>query len=409
MYNLTERSIILGVTGSIAVYKAVDLTSKLTQAGALVDVVMTPEATKFVAPITFQSVSGRRVYWDMWDPNSDVSEPHIALARRAELLVIAPATATMIARLALGLAEEMVSLTALATRAPVMVCPAMDSQMFEHPATQEQLHVLRSRGASVVGPDAGRLASGQVGRGRLAEVEFIIGGIRHVLGQTGDLAGKKVVVSAGGTHEPIDPVRFVGNNSSGKMGFSLAEAARDRGAEVTLVSGPSPLLDPFAVKVIRVKRAIEMRDAVTAVCADADALIMAAAVADYQPAEPVGEKIKRQDAESFALPLVRTPDILAEVPSRPGLVKVGFAAESQDLLAHARQKIEDKRLDLIVANDITASDAGFSVDTNRVIILDSVGKQEELPLMSKYDVAWHILNKVSALLAAKSQPTHDDA
>jgi phosphopantothenoylcysteine decarboxylase / phosphopantothenate---cysteine ligase len=398
MYNLTERSIVLGVTGSIAVYKAVDLTSKLTQAGARVDVVMTPEATKFVAPITFQSVSGRRVYWDMWDPNSDVAEPHIALARGADLLVIAPATATIIARLALGLAEEMVSLTALATRAPLVLCPAMDSQMFEHPATQEHLEVVLSRGAYVIGPEEGRLASGQIGRGRLAEVEFIIGGIRHVLGLTGDLAGKKVVVSAGGTHEPIDPVRFVGNNSSGKMGFALAEAARDRGAEVILVSGPSALSDPFAVEVIRVERAAEMRDAVITRCDDADVLIMAAAVADFQPAESVGEKIKRQHNEAMTLPLVRTPDILGEVPSRPGLVKVGFAAESHDLLDHARQKVADKQLDLIVANDITASDAGFSVDTNRVVILDSGGGQEELPLMSKYEVAWHILNRVSALL-----------
>jgi phosphopantothenoylcysteine decarboxylase / phosphopantothenate---cysteine ligase len=401
MYNLTGRSIVLGVTGSIAVYKAVDLTSKLTQAGALVDVVMTPEATKFVAPITFQSVSGRRVYWDMWDPNSDVSEAHIALARRADLLVIAPATATIIARLALGLAEEMVSLTALATRAPLVLCPAMDSQMFEHPATREHLQALRSRGVHVIGPEEGRLASGQIGRGRLAEVESIIGGIRHVLGLSGDLAGKKVVVSAGGTHEPIDPVRFVGNNSSGKMGFALAEAARDRGAEVILVSGPSSLTDPFAVEVIRVERAAEMRDAVISHCEDADALIMAAAVADFQPAETVGEKIKRQHTEAMTLPLVRTPDILGEVPSRHGFVKVGFAAESHDLLAHARQKVADKQLDFIVANDITASDAGFSVDTNRVVILDSGGAQQELPLMSKYEVAWHILDRVSALFKGR--------
>jgi phosphopantothenoylcysteine decarboxylase/phosphopantothenate--cysteine ligase len=406
MYNLTGRSIVLGVTGSIAVYKAVDLTSKLTQSGALVDVVMTPEATKFVAPITFQSVSGRRVYWDMWDPNSEVSEPHIVLARRADLLVIAPATATVMARLALGLAEEMVSLTGLATRAPLLVCPAMDSQMFEHPTTQEHLEALRKRGVHLIGPEEGRLASGQTGRGRLAEVESIIGGIRYVLGLNGDLAGKKVVVTAGGTHEPIDPVRFVGNISSGKMGFALAEAARDRGADVTMVSGPSPLADPFAVEVIRVRRAVEMRDAVVARCQDADALIMAAAVADFQPAETVGEKIKRQHVESLTLPLVRTPDILGEVPARPGFVKVGFAAESNDLLDHARQKIADKQLDLIVANDITASDAGFSVDTNRVVLLDATGSQEALPLMSKYDVAWHILDRVSALLSGRPDNNH---
>ena len=405
MYNLTDRNIVLGVTGSIAVYKAVDLASKLTQAGAVLNTIMTPEASKFVAPITFQGVSGRRPYWDMWDANNDLAEAHIALARQAELLVIAPATATVIARLALGLAEEMVSLTALATRAPLIVCPALDSQMFEHPATQEHLDTLRSRGIQIVGPEEGRLASGQVGRGRLSEVDTIIGWIRHVLGKDGDLAGKKVVVTAGGTHEAIDPVRFVGNSSSGKMGFALAEAARDRGANVVLVSGPSALPDPVAVEIVRVRRAAEMRDAVIAGCADADILIMAAAVADYQPAETVRDKIKRRQSETLSIPLVPTPDILAEVGVRAGLVKVGFAAESQDLLENARQKIEAKHLDLIVANDITASDAGFATDNNRVVILDRGGRKEELPLMPKYDVAWHILDRIVSLLAGKkSQP-----
>ena len=405
MYNLTDRNIVLGVTGSIAVYKAVDLASKLTQAGAVLNTIMTPEASKFVAPITFQGVSGRRPYWDMWDANNDLAEAHIALARQAELLVIAPATATVIARLALGLAEEMVSLTALATRAPLMVCPAMDSQMFEHPITQEHLNTLRSRGIQIVGPEEGRLASGQVGRGRLSEVDTIIGWIRHVLGKDGDLAGKKVVVTAGGTHEAIDPVRFVGNSSSGKMGFALAEAARDRGANVVLVSGPSALPDPVAVEIVRVRRAAEMRDAVIAGCADADILIMAAAVADYQPAETVRDKIKRRQSETLSIPLVPTPDILAEVGVRAGLIKVGFAAESQDLLENARQKIEAKHLDLIVANDITASDAGFATDNNRVVILDRGGRKEELPLMPKYDVAWHILDRIVSLLAGKkSQP-----
>jgi phosphopantothenoylcysteine decarboxylase/phosphopantothenate--cysteine ligase len=398
MYNLTDRKIILGVTGSIAVYKAVDLTSKLTQAGAQVDVLMTPAATKFVAPITFQAVSGRRVYWDMWDPQSDFSEPHVSLARAADLMVIAPATATCIARLALGLAEEMVSLTALATRAPLVVCPAMDSIMFDHPATQAHLQTLRTRGVHLIGPEEGRLASGQVGRGRLSEVESIIGGIRYVLGQSGDLAGKKVVVSAGGTHEAIDPVRFVGNRSSGKMGFAVAEAARDRGARVVLISGPTSLPDPPGVQVTRVESANEMRDTVVTEAADADVLIMAAAVADYQPAEAVGEKIKRQQSEGFSLPLVRTPDILAETGSRPGLIKVGFAAETNDLLDNARQKLKEKGLDLIVANDITADDAGFSVDTNRIIILDSEGGQEDVPLMSKYDAAWRILDRIAVLL-----------
>jgi phosphopantothenoylcysteine decarboxylase/phosphopantothenate--cysteine ligase len=401
MYNLTDRRIVLGVTGSIAVYKAVDLTSKLTQAGASVDVVMTPEATRFVAPITFQSLIGRRVYWDMWEPQSEISEPHVALARSADVMVIAPATATMIARLSLGLAEEMVSLTALATTAPLVVCPAMDANMFGHSATQAHVETLRGRGVYVIGPEEGRLASGQMGRGRLSEVETIIGGIRYVLGARGDLAGKKVVVSGGGTHEPIDPVRFVGNRSSGKMGFALAEAARDRGAKVTLISGPTALTDPVAVEIVRVERAAEMRDAVLEQTCDADALIMAAAVADYQPAEAVGQKIKRQQNESFTLPMVRTPDILAEVGQRAGLIKVGFAAESHELMANARAKVAGKGLDLIVANDITATDAGFLVDTNRIVILDPEGGEEEVPLMSKYDAAWRILDRVVALLARR--------
>ena len=403
MYNLTDRSIILGATGSIAVYKAVDLASKLTQAGSRVDVVMTPEATQFLSPITFQSVTGRRICWDMWDAHSEVAEPHVALARGAELMVVAPATATVIARLALGLAEEMVSLTALATRAPLVVCPAMDSQMYEHPATQGHVETLRARGVHFVGPEEGRLASGQVGRGRFSEVESIIGGIRYVLGLRGDLAGKKVVVSAGGTQEPIDPVRYVGNHSSGKMGFALAEAARDRGAVVALITAPSALSDPYAVTVQRVRCAVEMRDAVINHCDGADALIMAAAVADYQPAEALHEKIKRQDAEGLTVDLVRTPDILAEVGRPPGLVKVGFAAESHDLLANARHKLQTKGLDLIAANDITAQDSGFGADTNRVILLDRDGGQEELPLMLKYDVAWRILDRVAQIMGAKAK------
>jgi phosphopantothenoylcysteine decarboxylase/phosphopantothenate--cysteine ligase len=400
MYNLRDRNVVLGVTGSIAVYKAVDLASKLTQAEAHVDVIMTPEATEFVRPITFQSVTGRRVYWDMWDTSGE-AEAHVALARRAAVVVIAPATATILARLALGLAEDMVSLTALATRAPLLVCPAMDSNMYEHAATQGHLQTLCSRGVHVLGPEEGRLASGQIGYGRLSEVETILGGIRRVLGLGGDLAGMKIVVSAGGTQEPIDPVRFIGNHSSGKMGFAIAEAARDRGASVVLVTGPVALPDPYAVEVIRVRRATEMRDAVIGQCADADALIMAAAVADYQPGEPLGQKLKRQDSEALTLSLVRTPDILAEVGSRPSLVKVGFAAESHDLIANARQKVREKDLDLIAANDITAKGSGFGSDTNAVVLLDREGNQEDLGTLPKYEVAWRILDRVATLIQSK--------
>jgi phosphopantothenoylcysteine decarboxylase/phosphopantothenate--cysteine ligase len=396
MYNLTDRNIVLGVSGSIAAYKAADLASKLTQAGAKVDVVLTPAAARFITSLTFQGVSGRPAFVDMFDTASGASELHIELARRAHALVIAPATATTIARVALGLAEDMVSLTALATRAPIVVCPAMDPQMFGHAATQGHLETLRSRGVHVVGPEVGRLASGHVGPGRMSEVDSIIGAVRYVLGRDGDLAGKKVVVSAGGTQEPIDPVRYVGNYSSGKMGYAVAEAARDRGADVVLVSGPVALAAPYAVRVVSVHRAAEMRDAVVAECADADAVIMAAAVADYQPAEAAGQKIKRRQ-EELGLSLVRTPDILAEVGRRPGLVRVGFAAESEDLVANARRKLEDKGLDLIAANDVTAEGSGFGSDTNRVTLLDREG-EEELPLMSKYEVAGRILDRTVSLI-----------
>jgi phosphopantothenoylcysteine decarboxylase/phosphopantothenate--cysteine ligase len=268
--------------------------------------------------------------------------------------------------------------------------------MFEHAATQGHLETLRSRGVHVVGPEVGRLASGHIGPGRMSEVDSIIGAVRYVLGRDGDLAGKKVVVSAGGTQEPIDPVRYVGNYSSGKMGYAVAEAARDRGADVVLVSGPVALAAPYAVRVVSVQRAAEMRDAVVAECADADAVIMAAAVADYQPAEAAGQKIKRRQ-EELGLSLVRTPDILAEVGRRPGLVRVGFAAESQDLVANAKRKLEDKGLDLIAANDVTAEGSGFGSDTNRVTLLDRQG-EEELPLMSKYEVAGRILDRTVSLI-----------
>jgi phosphopantothenoylcysteine decarboxylase/phosphopantothenate--cysteine ligase len=399
MYNLTDRNIILGVSGSIAAYKAADLASKLTQAGARLDVVLTPVAERFVTSLTFQSVTGRRAYVDMFDTASGASEQHVELARRAHALLVAPATATTIARIALGLAEDMLSLTALATHAPIVICPAMDPHMYEHEATQGHLETLLSRGVHVVGPDVGRLASGHTGPGRMSDVDTIIGGLRYVLGRYGDLAAKKVVVSAGGTQEPIDPVRYVGNYSSGKMGYALAEAARDRGADVALVSGAVALPVPYAVRAVFVRSAAEMRDAVVAECADADALIMAAAVADYQPAEAIGQKMKRR-RESFSLPLVRTPDILAEVGHRQGLVRVGFAAESEDLLANARHKLEEKGLELIVANDVTADGCGFGSDTNKVTLIDRQG-EEELTLMPKYDVAARVLDRVVTLVQAQ--------
>lgn len=398
MYNLEGRRIVLGVAGSIAAYKAVDLASQLAQAGALVDAVLTEAATRFVTPLAFQAVTGRPAHVDMFDVASGTAELHVELGRQADLLLVAPATATTIARLALGLAEDLVSLTALATRAPLVVCPAMDSHMWENAATQANVARLRERGAVVVGPEVGRLASGHVGAGRLAERDDILGAVRGVLGRRyGDLVERRIVVTAGGTQEPIDPVRYVGNHSSGKMGYALAEAARDRGALVTLISGPVSLPAPYGVRLVRVRRAVEMRDAVLEACEEADALVMAAAVADYQPRTVIPHKVKRR-TEGLTLELVRTPDILGELREATHLVKVGFAAETDDLIANARQKLREKGLHLIVANDVTAPGSGFGADTNRVVILDQEGGQEELPLLSKYEVAWRILDRVAGLL-----------
>jgi phosphopantothenoylcysteine decarboxylase/phosphopantothenate--cysteine ligase len=392
---LKGKVVVLGVTGSIAAYKGADLASKLVQAGASVDVVLTPSATEFVTPLTFRSLTPGSVIVDMFEAAIE----HVELARRADVVVVAPATATTIARLAHGLAEDMVSLTVLATKAPVLVCPAMDSQMFENPATQANLKTLRARGMTIVEPEMGRLASGRMGPGRLPDSQTLLGAIRYVLGRGGDLAGRKVVITAGGTREPIDPVRYVGNYSSGKMGYAVAEAARDRGAEVVLVSAPTALPTPYGVRLVPVQQAAEMRDAVVGECRDAQALVMAAAVADYRPSATVEQKVKRH-AETLSLELTRTPDILAEAGK--GFIRVGFAAESEELVANARRKLESKGLDLIVANDITGPETAFDADTNRVVILDRAGGEERLPVMTKYEVAQRILDRVVELLAKGS-------
>ena len=398
---LQGRHIGLGITGSIAAYKAADLASKLTQAGALVDALMTEAATRFITPLTLRSLTGRPVWLDMFDPNTEQAEEHVEIARRSDAVIVAPASATTIARLAQGMADDVVSLTVLATQAPVLIAPAMDHQMFEHEATQANLEALRGRGYVIVGPAEGRLASGRTGRGRLVETDVLIGALKQTLGRSGDLAGRRIVVSAGGTREPIDPVRFVSNYSSGKMGYALAEAARDRGAEVTLVTAPAALACPYGVRLAPVQSAREMRDAVAAACANADALIMAAAVADFQPADAAEHKIKKAGKEGLTLELVPSPDILAEV--RGDFVRVGFKAESRDVVANAREMLTRKGLDLVVANDITDPQSGFSVDTNRVTLVDASGA-EELPLLSKYDVALRVLDRVAALLRER-RPT----
>jgi len=395
---LADKTIVLGVTGSVAAYKAADIASKLTQAGAKVEVVMTEPATKFITPLTLRSVTGRAVVTDMFDLASQYSIEHIALSEAADVVVIAPATASIIAKVAVGIADDMVTLTVLATKAPVIVAPAMDVNMFDNPITQENLAKLKARGFTIVDPGYGRLASGKVGWGRLAEVDTIIGTIKQVLGRSGDLAGKRLVVTAGGTQEPIDPVRHIGNPSSGKMGYAIAEAARDRGARVTLITAPTSLPEPAGVEVIPVRTTVEMKAAVAEAVAQADALIMAAAVTDYQPKTVAKAKIKK-DTPSLTLELVRTPDILTEV--KGNFLKVGFAAESEDIVANARQKLEKKQLDLIVANDITDKDSGFGVDTNKVTLIDKQGKVESLPLMSKREVADRVLDRVVGLMGGR--------
>ena len=395
---LKGRHIALGITGSIAAYKAADLASKLTQAGALVDVLMTEASTRFITPLTLRSLTGRPVFLDMFDPDTELAEEHVEIARRAEAVLVAPASATTIAKLAQGLADDVVSLTVLATQAPVLIAPAMDHQMYENAATQSNLETLRGRGYVIVGPAEGRLASGRMGLGRLVETDALLGALKQALGRRGDLAGRRIVVTAGGTQEPIDPVRFVSNYSSGKMGYALAEAARDRGADVTLVTAPAALSCPYGVRLVPVRSAREMRDAVAAACESADALIMAAAVADFQPGEAAEHKIKKADKQALAIELVPTPDILAEV--RGDFVRVGFKAESQNVVENAREMLKRKRLDLVVANDVTDPQSGFAVDTNRVTLVGASGA-EELPVLPKYDVAQHVLDRVAALLGKR--------
>jgi phosphopantothenoylcysteine decarboxylase/phosphopantothenate--cysteine ligase len=404
---LKDKRVLLGVTGGVAVYKAAFLASRLTQAGALVGVVMTESATRFVAPLTFQAVTQRSVYTDLFDLASDPSShkvqiPHIALAQAADLLLIAPATGNTLAKLAHGLADNLLTNIALATSAPLLIAPAMESNMWAHPATQANVATLVKQGATLVGPTAGHLASGAEGVGRMSEPEQILEAARAVLGRGGDLEKRRVIVSAGGTYEAIDPVRFISNRSSGKMGYALALAARDRGAQVTLVSAPTSLPDPMGINTVHVESAAQMRDAILTASAGVDALVMAAAVADYRPVETADQKIKKAE-EGLTLQLTRTPDILAEVArlrelGRGPKVTVGFAAETENLLTNAREKLERKQLDLIAANDVSATDAGFAVDTNRVTLLAADGPADALPLMSKEEVAHEIWDRVANLL-----------
>ena len=404
---LVNKNIVLGITGCIAAYKAVDLASQLVKAGANVDVIMTEAATRFVAPLSFQALTHRPVVTDMFrlieHAPGDANIGHVSLATSADLVAVVPATANTIAKMAHGFADNMLTTTILATSAPVLVAPAMDANMYSAPATQENLQRLRERGVVIVEPEYGRLASGLAGQGRLAEIPTILDNITAMLGRNGDLAGRRIVVTAGGTQEPIDPVRFVGNRSSGKMGFALAEAARDRGATVTLISGPVALRRPGCIEFVSVETAVQMRDAVRSAVAQADVLVMAAAVADFRAAQPAEQKIKKREGGALTVELVRNPDILGELKD-VRCIKVGFAAESENLIANAAEKLAGKHLHMIVANDITAAESGFGSDTNRVVLLCADGTRTDLPAMPKREVAERILDHVVGLLADQNQP-----
>lgn len=401
---LENKRIVLGITGGIAAYKAAFLASRLTQAGAQVDVIMTRDAARFITPLTLRAVTGRPVYDDLFGALPDGRIVHVNLGHVADLLVIAPLTAHTLARLAHGLADDLLTATALACPAPLLLAPAMEEHMWQHPATQANLATLRARGAQQVGPGHGHLASGASGIGRMAEPEEILAAIQRSLARGGPLTGRRVVITAGGTREPIDPVRFVGNRSSGKMGVALAEAALDLGADVTVVHGPLAVPLPPAVTAVAVETAVEMCQAVLAVQAETDVLIGAAAVADFRPAEVADQKIKKKgDSGGLVITLVRNPDILAAVAERKSAlgwprVTVGFAAETENLLDHAQAKLAAKGLDLIVANDVTAADAGFGVDTNRVVLLTPGAAPEPLPLLSKQAVAERIMQWVAGKL-----------
>lgn len=391
-----NKHILLGVTGSIAAYKAVDLASKLAQAGALVDVILTQGALKFVSALSFQSVTGRKAYTDaeLWGGEGHVV--HVGLGHPAELVVIAPVSANTLAKLANGIADNLLTIATLAAaKCPLVLCPAMDAGMYGHPATQANVTTLKQRGAIFIGPVEGHLASGLRGLGRFVESTEILGNLRFILSRQGPLAGRHVVVTAGGTQEAIDPVRAITNRSSGRQGYALAQSALDSGAAVTLITAPTALPQPVGAQVINARSAAEMQQAVLENSDKADALIMAAAVADFRPLNPSSEKIKKETPLD-KLDLEPTEDILLKVKQQkekshhPTLV-IGFAAESEQLLQNARRKLEQKGLDLIVANDITAKDAGFETTTNRVTMLYANGKSEKVPLLEKSAVAEKII------------------
>ncbi|HEV2009439.1 MAG TPA: bifunctional phosphopantothenoylcysteine decarboxylase/phosphopantothenate--cysteine ligase CoaBC [Candidatus Limnocylindria bacterium] len=397
---LRGKFIVLAVTGSIAVYKVVELARRMTQAGATVQVVMTPGATQFVQPLTFQALTYRPVEIEMFGTFDDRAAGHVAMGQQADVVVIAPATAHTIARLAHGFADDLIGTTVLAAHAPLVIAPAMETHMWANPATQANVDTLRDRGAAIVEPESGELASGLIGHGRLASLEAIGAAIKDALTTSSALAGKRVIVTAGPTLEPIDPVRVLTNRSSGKMGYAIAAAAQRAGAEVTLVSGPTALRPPAAVTMVAIETAAELRDAVLAALPGADAVIMAAAVADYRPAHPADRKLKKHEqGDEVGLTLLRNPDVLQTVIAKrdPRTLVVGFKAETGDAVAEASRMLREKGLDLVVANDVTADGSRFGGDTNQVTFVSADGA-EALPLLSKREVARRLIAKIAERL-----------
>ena len=403
MSTLAGKELILGVTGSIAAYKAVLLLRELTRAGARVTVCLTEHAERFVTALTFRTLSGRAVLTDLFDPQSDEAVEHVALAERAAALIVAPATANLIAKAAHGIADDFLTTVLLAARGPVLIAPAMDGGMWDHAAVQANVATLRQRGVAVLEPDTGPLASGLSGKGRLPEVDVILESLHSLLTPVRDLAGERVLVTAGPTREPIDPVRYITNRSSGKMGYRLAAAAQRRGATVTLVSGPTAIAPPPGVLVVPVESAEEMREAVLQHLRGTTIVIKAAAVADYRAKTPAATKIKGK--RDLTLELTPNPDILAEVAAqRTGAFVVGFAAETDDVAKNAQAKLEAKGIELLVANDVSRAGIGFDADDNEVLLIDRWGGAEPLPRMGKGEVDDAILSRVLALRKRAGQP-----
>lgn len=404
--TLIGKRIVLGVTGSIAAYKAVALLRSLIREGAVVQVVMTHSATKFVTPLTFEVLSGHPVSTDMFEAHHEMK--HLSLPAQADAIIIAPATAHCLAKAALGLGDDLLSTMLLTSQCPLIMAPAMDGGMWTHPSVQEHVNTLYARGTVVVTPELGPLASGQIGQGRLAEEGRILEAVQVALAPQRDWQGHRVLVSAGPTQEPIDPVRFISNRSSGKMGYAVAEAAQARGAQVVLVTGPTALPTPRGIEVVAVATAEEMLQVLSMRLAWSTTVIMAAAVADFRPTHPASQKIKKQGQIAETLTLERTADILASLSAqRTTQLMVGFAAETSDLIAHAQAKLTAKGLDLIVANDVTREGAGFGSDQNAATLIDRQGIMTELPFMPKRALADAILNRAYELFRARqsSQPS----